>query len=91
MKTVVYLNIAVRIIILVLIGMALTYIPEHLRTFFGDKAYNPPLTYGIDPCWNWGTRHYWYEVGVILLFILTLINAIWSVANLITKHYPENK
>ena len=93
MKTVVYLHIAFRIIVLVLIGMALTYIPEHLRTFFGDipssKGYISD--FNIDTNWYWGVRHYWYFWGVVLLFLLTLINFIWSLVNIIDKHYPVRR
>lgn len=91
MKTIVYLHIAIRIIVLVAIGMMLTYIPEHLRTFFGDTTPSKnTLFIGMDPSWDWGIRHYWYWWGIFLLFILTLINFIWSVANICNKHYPNS-
>ncbi len=95
MKTQVYLGIVVRIIILILIGMFSTYLPDNLRDFFGDTPCLPDAegnTYhcgGIDTQYLWGSRHYWYFWGMLILFLVSIINMIWSIINLIEKHYAE--
>ena len=68
MKIQVYLHIAIRLIILVAIGMMLSFVPDMLRVFFGDTVRKEPSFMGIDIYWDWGAIHYWYFWGVILLF-----------------------
>lgn len=83
MKHQVYFGIAWRIMALCLLGMIHSYLPDHLREFFGD-VYNE--RYGW---WEWGVRHDWYTVMMLMLFILSLVNAIISVRKLVLKHYPD--
>lgn len=99
MKTEVYLGIAIRIIVLFTIGALATFIPEHLRDFFGDSKFTPYTVGGssysflkeetgsIDTQWYWGVRHYWYFNMMLLLFILSIINIVVSIVNLVNKHY----
>lgn len=75
MKTIVFFQIALRIIILFSIGMASTYIPEHLSGFFGDTQD------------GWGARHYWYNWMMFLLFLLSLANLIISIFKILKKNY----
>lgn len=93
MKTNVFLNIGIRIIILFLLGMMFSFLPNELRGFFGDIPHICKDSYcshsGIDDSFDWGARHYWYFWMMICLFILSLINFIVSVCNLLIKEYPK--
>ncbi len=90
MKFPVYINIAIRIVILAVLGMILTYIPDHLRPFFGDTpAAKVNIFSSIDNNWDWGIRHYWYFWAVIALFILSAINFIMSIKTIVDKYYPS--
>lgn len=89
MKYQVYLHIAARIVILMVIGMLLTYVPDYLRPFFGDTLCPDGWCGGIDVKWDWGARHYWYFWGVVSLFILSLVNFIVSIVNIIKRYYPN--
>jgi hypothetical protein len=107
MKHQVYLGIAARIIALFTIAMLMTYVPDQLRTFFGDipcssrvhEAYDYKAGKYVDvkDCsaddkhiygnWYWGARHYWYAWMIVLLFILSIVNVVMSIVNLVRKHY----
>ena len=89
MKTVVYVGIAIRLILLFSIGMVMTYVRPLLRPFFGDvyvgkKQYTD---FGINDGYDWGAAHYWFFWMCVFLFILSLINCIMSIYNLLNKHY----
>ena len=101
MKTKVFLQIAFRIIILFGTGMAMSYINPHLRELLGDteciatyKHYAKKYMYDcgcsdVDAKYEWHGPHYWYFWGCTVLFILSLINVVWSIRNIITKHYDD--
>lgn len=88
MKNQVYFGIAIRLIILFVLGMLFTFIPDHLREFFGD-THVPDINTVIDKEWKWGARHYWFAWMMFFLFVLSVINFAVSVVNLVLKHYPE--
>jgi hypothetical protein len=94
MKHQVYFGIALRIIILFSVAMAMTYVPDQLRGFFGDTPY-PHGNYNqrdmVDEYWEWGVRHYWYNVMIISLFVLSAVNVVVMIRNLIVKHYDTSK
>ena len=83
MKTNVYLGIGIRIIVLFSIGMFWSYIPEQLTEFFGDKTVM--TTYGEKV--EWGVRHYWYTVMMVLLFCLSLLNVIVQCVKIVKNNY----
>ena len=93
MKTNVFLGIGLRIVILFTVGMFMTYLPEHLTEFFGDTIHKCETS----TCWKtdgeaiWGSRHYWYNTMMILLFLLALLNVIFSIKNLVNKNYDTTK
>lgn len=93
MKTVVYLGIALRIIILFGTGMAVSYMNPHLHQFLGDKPHVCQTEWcshsNATDGYEWGTPHYWYNALCVLLFLLSLVNVILSVRNLILNHYRE--
>lgn len=90
MKLQLYFKIAGRIILVCIVAMAGTFVPEHLRDFFGDVHRAIPKDSGaMDELWDWGIRHYWYFWTIVLLFVLTLINLGIGIYNDVTKHYPE--
>lgn len=102
MKPIVFFGIAFRIVLITLICMAMTYFPDMLRDFFDDvkcthyhgyrNIENKVIGVGdIDQEWHWGTRHYYYHIATIALFILTLSNFVIEVILLIDKHYPSKK
>tara|TARA_R100001530_G_C4195899_1_gene123419 strand:- start:202 stop:471 length:270 start_codon:yes stop_codon:yes gene_type:complete len=84
MKTNVYLGIGIRIIVLFSLGMFWTYIPEQLTDFFGDKEV---LDYRGLPTIEYGVRHYWYNVMMLLLFILSLFNVVVQCINIVKRNY----
>ena len=87
MKHKVFFSIAIRIIILCFLGMMHTYLPEHLRGFFGDTICPDGKCGGIDEAWEWGVRHYWYYTMMISLLLLSLANLIISTVNIVRKNY----
>ena len=95
MKTKLYLFIAFRIITLFGLAMASTFLPEHLRDFFGDTKYVPTTFRSgdgtIDIAWSWGARHYWFFFMMALLFLLSLVDSVMSVFGLVYKYYPNLK
>ncbi len=91
MKQRLYYEIAARIVLLFLIAMLSTYIPEipQLKLFFGDSFIpNGEHTYEHT---EWGVRHYWFFWIMMFLFILSLINTVASVYNLVRKYHPNFK
>lgn len=93
MKTNVFLGIGLRIIILFTVTMFMTYIPEHLTGFFGDYMSEPEVrSWGTTKSeLVWGARHYWYNVMIIILFILALLNVVLSIRQLLNKNYDTTK
>jgi len=91
MKHQLFFGIAFRVILLFVLAMLGTYIPENLRDFFGDVKYTtqPMWPGAVDKFWFWGSRHYWYFWMMVTLFLLSLINLILSVIHLINKYYPN--
>lgn len=94
MKTSLYLYIILRIVVLFSLAMASTFLPDYFRGFFGDTKVVPNhngYVYGgmIDPDWNWGSRHYWFFWMMVLLFLLSLVDAIISIRNVVLRHYPN--
>jgi len=91
MKTQVYFGIAIRIILMGIIATLLTYIPDHLRDFFGDIINTSRYKNGaIDRDWVWGIRHYIYFTVVTLLWFLSLIVVILDISKLLAKNYPNS-
>ncbi|HLG35547.1 MAG TPA: hypothetical protein VI757_11765 [Bacteroidia bacterium] len=92
MKTKVYLGIALRIIFLFSVAMAATYLPDQLRSFFGDVPYVPGRYNDMfDDKYDWGARHHWYAWMMFFLFVLSLINLVMHIVNLIEKEYGNIK
>ena len=90
MKNEVFFAIALRIIILFALGMAATYIPEHLRDFFGDSPCKKCDDFSImDEGYDWGVRHYWYAWMTFFLFILSCTNIVMQIDIIYKKHYQE--
>lgn len=80
MKFKLYLKVVFRIILLCAIGMAWTYITPELRTFFGDVPQDCS-NYETDSCWKWGPRHYWYHIGSIVIFIISILYNVFSITD----------
>ena len=89
MKNEVYFGIAIRIIVICVLGMLWTYVPDELRDFFGDQLSSERTGFGVDRGYKWGARHYWYAWMMFLLFVLSVISAVMQCAKLIEKHHPE--
>lgn len=88
MKAQVYFGIAIRIVFLFTVAMMATFIPEHLRGFFGDVPCGGDCKYDFtERAWDWGARHYWYAWMMLCLFILTVVNLIIQVKSVVEKHY----
>ena len=89
MKTKLFIEIALRIIVLFISVMLITFVTPTLHTFFGDIPQNASnYPHEIDSAWNWGQRHYWYFIMMILLFLLSLINTIVWIVKSINSYYP---
>jgi hypothetical protein len=96
MNTKQFIKIAFRIIIVFVSAMLFTFIPEHLREFFGDVPHDCALdstcirheqhwNHGIDTFYEWGTRHYWFYWMAIVLFILSLAFNVIRIMEIIAK------
>jgi hypothetical protein len=93
MKHKVFLGIAIRIIILFTTAMLLTFIPNHLQEFFGD-VYNENSKgnlFSFSKNWDWGIRHYWYFWMMVSLFLLSLLNMIMYILDVIENHNKTDK
>jgi len=84
MKLNIYMQIAIRIIILFSMGMFFTYVPNELRDFFNDTQCIENC-YGFDSDWYWGTRHYWFFWMSFFLFILSMVSFIMHIVKIIEK------
>lgn len=99
MKFNVFFGIAIRIIVLFSIGMAMSLLNPLLHDLFGDikhvHQYNSEVPYClkynehsiVDSEWIWSPTHYWYFWMCFILFILSLVNVIVGIFNLVTKNY----
>lgn len=83
MNTKAYFYIVFRILLLGALGIMFTYVPEHLRGFFGDHLRNTSIYSGryetsgmVDQNWTWGARHYWFFWISTIIFILSVVK-IW--------------
>ena len=86
MKTTLFLNIATRIIVLFVVAMFGTYIPDYLRDFFGDH-FEKGGRYGDEQVLVWGIRHWMYVIMMTLLFLLSLASLMVSILDMIKKEY----
>lgn len=93
MKTKVYLGIGVRIIFLFSVAMAATFLPEMLRDFFGDVAYigNEGRNDMFDSKYDWGARHHWFAWMMFFLFVLSVVNLVMHIGNIVQKNYDTSK
>jgi hypothetical protein len=64
-----YFLILFKLFVLFGVATAATYVPDHLRDFFGDTL----LRSGE---WDWGKRHYIYAIFSGAAFILTIVDSI---------------
>ena len=97
MKTNVYFTFVLAIIFPCLLGMFHTFLPEQLSGFFGDVyieeyqevriEWGNEKTFVIESHWDWGARHYWYQVMMVFLYLLSLTNIGLIVAKVINKNY----
>lgn len=90
MKHGLYFGITTRLIFLFVLAMFATFIPEHLREFFGDKYNSGYCNDNLDPCYVWGARHFWYWFLMFFLFVLSAINLIMHIDRLIDHYYPPD-
>lgn len=86
MRLKIFVAIAVRILIVGLIGMFMSYIPENLRDFFGDvPAKKDPFPAILDDGYDWGVRHYWYFWTTTALFFLAIVSVVISIRKIIER------
>lgn len=83
-KIIIYIGF--RVVILCLIGMFHTFVPEHLTEFFGDyintgKPFFTGGSYIETGELVWGSRHYWYFAMTTILFILSVVDLAISVVH----------
>ena len=71
-------KLALQIIALLIAGMFWTFITEYLQQlgFFGDVRRATPSTDTVDEMYDWGVRHYWWQVISIISFILAALRII---------------
>lgn len=96
MKTNVYLGIAFRVIILFSIGMLMAYVKPQLHAFLGDTVHICKSDHChhadfIDDGYDWGAMHFWFFWMCIFLFILSLINCIFSIRKIVIKNYDVSE
>jgi hypothetical protein len=66
--------------------MAFSFVTPYLREFFGDVP-QEVTNDSFDAAWNWGVRHYWYFWMMVSIMLLSFINVIISVRNLVSRYY----
>jgi hypothetical protein len=81
-----YFSIASRIVLLFTFAILFTFIPDELRSFFGDIPCTQNGLFEVDKDYCWGSRHYWYYWMMFLLFILSVISLILQIESLIKKY-----
>ncbi len=79
-------KLSLKILILFGVTMLLTFLPDHLRDFFGDKLYIIPEGTDkydmpnrhdfLDIDWDWGWRHHIYFLMCLLLFTVQAVKII---------------
>ena len=78
------------VIILLMIGIASTYLSDYLTSinWFGDyNEYKYSLYYEKYITYEyWGPRHYWYNWGLFILFILSIIRSIVRINEIYEKN-----
>ena len=97
MKTKFFTGLMIRIMILGIIGMMGTFIPEFFREFFGDTIHVHDyddrgycqsfgsFSHNRSTQWDWGVRHYWYYWTVFAMFLLSIVNVVVWVVNKVNK------
>jgi hypothetical protein len=70
-------KLSIKVILLFITAMLVSFSPEFLRGFFGDEIYEDGYTRGIiDDHWDWGFRHFLYFLMCIVLFIIQAVKII---------------
>lgn len=83
MKINVFIGIGIRIIILFMVAILATYVPVYLNRLAPDFL-------GDAPNGDYGVRHYWFTIMMILLFLLSLVNFIISTVKIILRNYDTS-
>lgn len=73
-----FTNLAVRIVLFSMVGLAMTYLGDYLRAsgFFGDRPETGQVGCFVCDGVNWGARHYWYVWSCFALFMLGLVRLV---------------
>lgn len=90
MKTILYLNIAIRIIGLFSTGFFMSFLTPSMHDFFGDIRLENPESCFTDSYYKWAIPHYWFAWCMFFLFALSVVNFIMWVISSFKKHYPES-
>ncbi len=72
-------GLSVRVVSIFAVAMILSFLPNHLREFFGDIKYATPNKFNaIDTEYEWGVRHILYQIMCIILFAIQCIRiCVW--------------
>lgn len=92
MKTKIYFQIALRIILLFTTGMIMSYMKPWLHDYLGDtfhvcKSIRCNHSEFINDGYDWSGTHYWFFWMCFFLFILSLVNCIISIVKIVNKEY----
>lgn len=93
-------SISIRVILLFGVAFFGTYLSDYISSIdgFGDytevvyhskysvEEYNVPISESVI---RYGVRHIWYNMGVVVLFLLQLVSLIWFVVNRVNKMNDE--
>ncbi len=81
------------IILITSMGMSVTYFSEYLIeiNWFGDIDTGKVYVDNGKKVTIWGARHYWYNWGVLFLFIATIFRSIFSCVSYYNKLEKESK
>jgi hypothetical protein len=82
MKSRVYFYIAFRIALLTFVAASAAWFFNAHHSLLGDT----PSGYGS---WDWSPQHYSIFGGCVALFLLSLIDAVISIRNMVLNHYPN--
>lgn len=79
-----WMRLSIRVILLFATAMLVSFPPEYLREFFGDRAYSSQeFHHGmIDDKYEWGFRHSLYFLMCIILFVVQVVRIFaWTAKN----------
>ena len=86
MKITFWEKLSIRIVILFVMAMFVSHVPQYMRGFFGDwwctdvTTFHYNSTY-VTPHWHWGWQHWLWVFMCICLFIVQSVRIYYFIEN----------